>query len=102
MSEENPYESPRHAAEELPLPPPSGSDAGILISSIVMSFGVVFLSGVATLLISPAIGDAQQLPALISLCALGLAYVWYSHRAVMSERRMYRERLNVQNAELHK
>jgi hypothetical protein len=93
------HESPQDSSGELITPKDEAFNAGCW--TLFMSIGVVFLSGVASQLLRTPFGDWIQIPAVAILIPVGLAYVWYSHFVVASERNRRQQQLNVRNDELH-
>ncbi len=97
--DQKPHESPQNSRGVLPTPKDEAFNTGCW--TLARSIGVVFFSGVASQVLRTPFGDWIQIPAVAVLIPIGLAYVWYSHFVVMAEQKT-RQRLNVQNDDLHK
>jgi hypothetical protein len=101
MDDQNPYKSPEHVGfDHAPVPRRGGAIATGCWSA-VMSAVAVILSGVFSLWGQAVFGNWAQLPMFVAASAIGLLYVGYSHWAVRSEQRLWQQRLNVQNEDLH-
>jgi hypothetical protein len=84
---QNPYESPRQVATE--LPDAEISPVAAVCLSLILSFAVIAISSV----IAAEFGDGIQVPAWVTFCTIGLTIVWSWFWSALGRRARLKEQI---------